>query len=209
MAVKTRVRISAAFNKFNNELQKLSKFNSRNINLYNEGHLNQSQIDLLVESVFFNSFRHYENYIREAFLLCCIGNVVKRPKIVSYLNAINFEHSEKLIKSTSSYLDWAHPDKLISRAELFLLNGHPFKIIISTHRATLLSYKRIRNHIAHDSIESLSEYKKILVSYYGTLPLNIPSVGKYLLEPSKTIPAVTLLDDFFSIIRTIATNLST
>lgn len=209
MAVKSRAKISAAYNDFNNELLRLSKFNSRNIALYNLGQLNRGQIDLLVESVFFNSFRHYENFIREAFLLCCIGKIVKRPRIISYLNPINFEHSEQLIKSTSSFLDWAHPDKLISRADLFLVNGHPFKIIISSHRATLLNYKRLRNHIAHDSIETLSEFKKILISYYGTLPLNIPSVGDFLLQPSKVIPAITLLDEFFSTVRTIATNLST
>ncbi len=208
MAVKSRSKIEAAHSDFQKELHKLRRFTAQNIISFSSGQLTQSQIDLLIEAAFFNTFRHYENFIREAFLLCCMEKVTKRPKVTSYLKAKSFEHSEKLIKSTSSFLDWAHPDKLVSRAELYLENGRPFKAIINTHRVALLSFKRLRNHIAHDSIESLSDYKKVLISYHSTLPINIPSVGSHLLLPSLTTPSQTLLDDFFDTVDTIATYLS-
>lgn len=208
MAVKSRSKISAAYGSFQQELNKLKKFSAQNISSFTSGGLSQGQIDLLIEAAFFNTFRHYENFIREAFLLCCLEKVVKRPKITSYIKAKNFEHSEKLIKSTSQFLDWAHPDKLVSRAELYLENGHPFKAIINTHKTSLLSFKRLRNHIAHDSIESLSDYKKVLIAYHATLPISIPSVGSHLLLPSLINPAQTLLDDFFDVVIDVAKHLS-
>lgn len=208
MATALRTKIEPAFAHFDKEVKKLIRFNSSNIGLRNSGKLNTSQIDLLVESVFFNSFRHYENFIREAFLLCCQEKVRKRPKIVSYIKAKNFEHTEKLIKSTSPFVDWAHPDKLIQRSELFLENGHPFKAILTTHRVSLLDFKRLRNHIAHDSMESLSDFKKVLNTHYGTTPLTIPSVGSHLLQASRINPAQTIIDDFFATIQYIASHIT-
>lgn len=208
MAVKTRLKIEPALAHFNKEMRRLIRFNNENQVRFAAGQLNQNQINLLVESIFFNCFRYYENYIREGFLLCCLGKIAKRPKIRSYLNSRNFEHSEMLIKSTASFIDWSSPDKLIQRAEIFLENGYPIRLIITSHLASLRTYKKLRNHIAHDSIESLNGYEQVLTTYHGFLPLIIPPVGEFLMLPSIANPPNNLLEDFFAVILEVATNLA-
>jgi hypothetical protein len=208
MAVKTRLKIEAALVHFNKEILRLINFNVTNQARFNAGQLNQNQIDLLVESIFFNCFRYYENYIREAFLLCCLGKVFKRPRVRSYLNPKNFQHSEALIKSTSRYLDWSSPDSLIQRAEIYLENGHPISNIINGRIIQLRTFKKLRNHVAHDSIESLNEYRQVLTAYHGFVPVNIPTVGQFLMQASLITPGHNLLEDFFSVIQDVASDLA-
>lgn len=208
MAVRSRLRIGPALAHFEGEIRRLVRFNRDNQQRFINGQLSQSQINLLVESVFFNGFRYYENYLREAFLLCCLEKIPKRPRIRSYLHAKNFEHSEKLIKSTSQFVDWSHPDKLIERAKLFLENGYPIEAIINSHLLELRKFKRLRNHIAHDSVESLAHYKQVVSGYHAFLPLVIPPVGEFLMLPSLVNPGNNLLDDFFIVIRDVASNIA-
>lgn len=208
MAAEKRLTIDAALRDFQREINRLIRFNRINQERFLSGQLNQAQIDLLVESVFFNSYRHYENFIRESFLLCCLGKVSKRPKVRSFLNAKSFEHSEYLIKGTKPFLDWANPEELIRRAETFLENGYPFKLIIAAYSTQLKVYKKLRNHVAHDSIESLNHFKGILSVYFGYLPLAIPTVGSFLMQASLNNAGNNLLDDFFKTLGDITTKLA-
>lgn len=210
MAVTKRIKVSAAYNAFEQSITKLQKFDDANQTKFSEGQINRGQIYLLTESVFFNAFRAYENFIREVFLLYCLGKQSQvKPKVMSYLSGKNFSHTEELLKSSMPFLDWNSPETIITRSEVYLKNGHPIRLAYTTNLNDLKSYKNIRNHIAHDSVESESKYIKVVRTYNnGTTPLTIPSPGEYLTWSSKVNPSNYLLLDFFELIKKIANDIT-
>lgn len=209
MAVKNRLKISASHNSFINEIRRLEKFDFSNHKKFVADELSKSQIELLVESIFFAGFRNYEGFLREIFLLYCLEKQPVRNTIVhSYLKPMNFKHSEQLIKSSMKHLDWTSPDTVIARSEVYLQNGHPIKLPYTTNRQQLFDFKRIRNHIAHNSVESQDEYERVIKRYYGVIPLKIPTPGQFLMETSKTTPTNYLLLDFFDLMKQISLDLT-
>lgn len=209
MSSVNRTKISASYSNFRKDINRLRKFDSQNQLNYLAGNLTLTQLDLLVSSVFFTGFRSYENFIREIFLLYTLE---KKPRsnsrVRSYISPNNFIHAEQLIKSSMNHLDWNSPDKIIERAELFLQNGFPIKLPVTTNLNALRQYKKLRNHIAHNSVESFEEYKKIVVTYYGVAPLKYPTPGQYLMLSSRVNRANYLLLDFFDVIQAISYDLT-
>lgn len=195
---------------FRKEINRLKSFDYNNQIKFNERKLTRAQRDLLVESIFFNAFRNYEEFIREIFILYCLEKKSsKRPNSKSYIKPKNFLHAEQLIKSSMPFLDWTSPDTIIDRADLFLHNGHPVKLPYTTHRQQLANFKRIRNHIAHNSIESEKDFLKVVRLYnHGTLPVNPPTPAEYLMLTSRTNPNNYNLLDFFDLMLQITTDLT-
>lgn len=204
-----RTSIAAAKKDFTTEISRLRRFDHKNQVNYLNGDLSKNQIDLLVEAIFFSAFRAYENFLRETFLLHCMGKSwSKRRKPASYLRSLNFDHTEKLIKSAMQFLDWTSPDSVITRSELYLKDGFPFKAPITSNITALREFKKLRNHIAHNSPESFSEFQKVVKNYYTILPLLIPSTGEYLMLPSKTNSANYILIDCFDLMEEIAIHIT-
>ena len=201
-----RSKISAAYRDFTREINRLKRFDNQNQQNFAAGRLTNSQVELLVESIFFACFRKYENFIREIFILYTMG---KRPRnnarVTSYLNPKNFLHAEQLMKSSMNFLDWNSPDTIIERSDLYLANGFPIRLSYTTNLNAFRQYKKLRNHIAHDSLESFDEYKKIVNAYYGGIaPLSYPSPGQFLILPSNITAGNYLLLDFFDLINTVS-----
>lgn len=208
MPVKNRVRISASYNSFIQEIIRLEKFDFSNQQKFSKRELTKTQIELLVESIFFAGFRSFESFVREIFLLYCLEKQPKKkPKVKSYLNPKDFKHSEQLIKSSLPFLDWTSPDTVIERAELYLEKGHPIKLPYTTNLQLLREFKKLRNHIAHDSLESQNDYEKVVKNYFGVLPLRVPPPGEYLMLPSKKKKGNYNLLDFFDLMKTISVDL--
>lgn len=202
---KKRIKISAAYNDFCSQVNSLKNFDSTNQTNFQNNALSKKQLHFLSESIFFIGFREYENLVRDIFILYTQGK--KRTngrKVNSYLNPKDFFHAESLIKSSMAFLDWNTPNTVIERSELYLKDGYPIKTPYTTNRTELLQYKRLRNHIAHNSVESLNSYKKVLRSYYGTNPLKTPNVGEYLMLTSKQDGTKYHLLEFFHLIEEMA-----
>lgn len=206
---KKRIKISGAYNEFIHELTVYKNFDRANQRSFDRRALSSKQLHILTESVFFNSFILYENFVRDVFLLYTQGKKNRnRDAITSYLNPIDFFHAEKLIQSSMQVVDWNTPDIMINRAELYLKDGIPIKLPYIANRNRLQTAKTLRNHIAHNSIKSLQAYKSVLIAHYGALPIRIPSVGEYLLLTSRTNRNNYILMDFFELIEEMAINLS-
>lgn len=204
MAIK-RIKISAAYNDFSVQIKSLRNFDSTNQTNFQSNNLSKKQLHFLTEFIFFSAFREYENLVRDIFIL--YTQEKKRTngkKVKSFLKPRDFFHAENLIKSSMQYLDWNTPNTIIERSELYLKNGYPIKTPYTANRTVLLKYKRLRNHIAHNSVESLNGYKKVLRSYYGTNPLKILSVGEYLILTSKQDLTKYHLLEFFDLIEDMA-----
>ena len=97
-----------------------------------------------------------------------------------YVSPKDYDHARMLVKSQSKYIDWINPTNLISRAELYFQDGFLIKPAIVSNQADLTDMVRIRNHIAHNSDESLHKYKLVLRNKLRTTPVTIPSVGEFL-----------------------------
>jgi len=209
MSIKKRVKISASYNNFIKEIERLEKFDYTNHKKFLKRELTKSQIELLVESIFFATYRSYEGFLREIFLLYCLGKQSKKkPKVKSYLKPKDFEHSEQLIKSSMPFLDWTSPDRVIERSQIYLQNGHPIKLPYTTNRQQLFDFKKIRNHIAHNSIESNSEYEKVIKNYFGYIPLTVLTPGQFLMLSSKKKVNNYILLDFFELMKSISLDLT-
>lgn len=178
----SRKKHSTVLKEFQKEIKRLEKFDSDNQTNFRTGKLSRKQLNLLTESIFFAAFRAYENFIRDTFLLYCVGKSARgQKKSYSFLQPKNYRHAEYLLQSGMPYLDWASPHTVIQRAELYLKQNVPIKLIYTSHLEFLRSCKLLRNHIAHNSKESLEGYKKVLRSHYGTIPLTLPPPGEFLL----------------------------
>ena len=202
--MKKRIRISAAYSGFIRDIKKYRAFDRDNQTKFSAGEITKDQFNMLTETVFFNAYRAYESCVRDIFLLYTQekqrsdGTIPK-----SYLKPKDIFHAEKMIRSGQRFLDWDPPDKIITRSELYLRNDIKFKVVYSANISTLLNYKKIRNHIAHYSTESLEEYKKVLKAHYGVVPLNIPLAGEFLNQTSKTNRTQNIIEEFFSLIESI------
>ena len=185
-----RRKVSAVQKDVLQELERLIRLDSENQSRFS-GSASKYQLELLTESVFFSAFRAFENYLEDTFILFSLEKPsISGKKYGSYLKPKNFMHGRELIKSSMQHLDWTSPDNVVKRAETYLVDGEPFKTPLSSAMTSLRDMKKIRNHIAHNSRESNQGYKQVIIKHYGTLPLKLPTPGKYLLEivPSATPP---------------------
>jgi len=205
-----RRKLSAVFRDFQYEITQLERFDAENQSNFSSATrtISQKQLHFLTEAIFFRAFRYLEGFLRDIFLLYCLQ---KRPmdgsKVISYLKPSGFMHAETLIKSSMRFLDWANPDELIKRSEIYLKDGFPIKLPVSSNRESLQDFRKIRNHIAHDSKESLDDYKNVLRRHYGIIPLSIPEPGEFLLVPDKVNPTKYKLLIFFEQLNILASDL--
>ena len=213
---KSRRKISAVVRDFHRELDRLERFDAKSQARFSahpgippSNRLFKHQLHFLTEAVFFRAFRAYESFVRDVFLLYCLG---KRPRsgarVASFLNPRSFLHAEELVQSSMRFLDWTNPDIVIKRAELYLRDGFPIKLPYTVYRETLSDFRRIRNHIAHDSKESLAGYQTVLRRHYGTIPLKVPPPGEFLLVMDKKDPTKYKLLVFFDLMRTLSVDLT-
>lgn len=207
-----RRKMSAVLGDFCIELDRLERFDSENQRSFSNNRrrkLSKMQLYLLTESIFFASFREFEGFIRDVFLLYCLEKAsVSGKRVKSYIRPKGFVHAEELIQSSMPFLDWNSPDTVIQRAELYLEDGFPIKLAFTSHLNELRDFKRIRNHIAHSSKESLDGYKKTLKNYFGVVPLNIPSPGEFLLVTEAKKPSKYKLLTFFELMRKISVDIT-
>jgi hypothetical protein len=205
----TRRKISTVRNDFQKELKRLEIFDSQNQKNFLKKNLSKQQLCLLTEALFFNAFRAYEGFVRDIFLLYCMG---KKPRtgarVKSYLSPKSFDHAEDLIQSSMRFLDWASPDTVIERAELYLQEGFPVKMPYTTNLLPLRTFRRVRNHVAHNSSASLEEFKKVLKDHYGTIPINIPKPGEFLLVGDKKDKTKYKLLTFLELLKTLSDQLT-
>jgi len=200
---------SGCLSALQSEFRSLRALDDKNQELFSRGSiakdLTRAQMHLLTEAVFFAAFRTYEQFLCNVFLLYCCGIQSHGRKLVrSFLQPKTILHAEKLLKSSMPFLDWSSPDTLIERAESYLKDGHPLKVPLTTNLNDLRALKKVRNHIAHMSAESLAEFKKVLKTHYGTFPLKLQRPGEFLLLPTKNNSNSYYLRNYMDLMEAVA-----
>jgi len=211
----SRIKPSAALNDFLSALSRFEKFDAENQSRFSTMSsstpsmgISKTQLHFLTEAIFFSTYREFENFIRDIFLLYSQEKSHgSRKKVVSYLKPNSFLHAERLIQSSMPFLDWSSADNVIARSELYLKDGFPIKLPYTSNLESLRDFRKIRNHIAHNSSKSLEDYKKVIKKHYGTIPLRIPSPGEFLLTSKKGSSGKYVLLNFFDTLKKIVSDL--
>jgi hypothetical protein len=83
------------------------------------------------------------------------------------------------------------------------------KIVYTTNLQLFKDFKKLRNHIAHNSNETDTQFEKVVRTYYsGIRQIRLPSTGEYLMLPSKIKATNYLLLDFFDLMEKAAIDLT-
>jgi len=126
--------------------------------------------DYLVELAFFKIFVKFEKFLTMSFIHYSIGkrsslNFKPRRK----LGFKNQKHLEQmLLNPNAAFIDYP---KILEKKALSIFNDdeNPFEILFSdaTFSENFRKMQIIRNHIAHESPESLEKYLKKVLNSYG------------------------------------------
>jgi hypothetical protein len=208
-----RRKVSAVAADFIEEITKLQRMDAKNQTKFSalkrqKGSLSKHELHFQTEAIFFAAFRAYESFIRDIFILYCQEKPTGMgARVRSFLKPRDSLHAEALIQSSMPFLDWSSPDTVLERAELYLEGGFPIRTPYVTNRDTFRDLRRIRNHIAHNSKESLEEYKRVVKKHYRTIPLNTPSPGEFLLQPERKSKSYKL-QTYLGLLKAVSLDLS-
>lgn len=139
------------------------------------------QGDFVAEAIFLRGFTAYESDIEKLFFHYVTGGQSLQGKAAnSYLRSGSEEIARKIVKGGFTFLNWAKPSKINSTAQLYLEDGWPLTEMLATKTQELSDCERIRNRIAHLSLESATDFATVQRNLFGTERLFAMTPGQLL-----------------------------
>lgn len=137
---------------------------------------------MLLETVLMRAFRAFENLLEDAFLSYVAGEPdLSGAPVRSYLVPRDRSHARRIIGSESGrFLDWADEHVVRERARTYLHPDSPIYTGLAAGSREIQWARRIRNHIAHNSVESREQYRKVVIAMLSVEPLELPGAGELL-----------------------------
>lgn len=86
-----------------------------------------------------------------------------------------------MLQGSQRFLDWADPSTVTKRGELFLHIDASLPVAVTQSWTTIDQMRRVRNHIAHNSVESMNQYQKVVQDILLVTPTPMPRPGDLLL----------------------------
>lgn len=163
------------------------------------------EYEALVELAFLKAYIGWEVFVEQAFYVYAQGYPAPDgSRAVRYVRPNDDDHVTQLIQPHPlRYVDWTVPETIRSRAKSFFKDGEPFETVLASSTHFLHNLKKIRNAIAHASIDAVSKYES-----YATTTLGRPCTGlrpgAFLIEPAPGNSQSTILADFFEQLRALA-----
>lgn len=120
------------------------------------------QADAYAEALFLRAFTAYESDMEKLFLHYVAGGASLSGTVAkSHLSVTDEKHAKKLIYFGQKYLNWSKPQDMRAIAKNYIENGWPMNDVINTKSQELSECRYVRNHIAHNSLESLSSFNSV------------------------------------------------
>lgn len=136
---------------------------------------------LTYESALSRTFRAYENFAEAVFLAYMIGEPTASGSTAArYVSPPSSEHARRMLQGKAQFLDWADPATVIDRCKYFLDHEGPLSTAVIQATNTLDRMRKIRNHVAHNSVESLRQYRKVVTALILVDPSTPPRPGELL-----------------------------
>ncbi len=123
----------------------------------------------LAEALFLRAFTYYESCLDDLFFhYVTAGKTLKGSDVQSYLNVSDVAAARKLVKGSMKFLSWSKPDTIRETATTYLKDGWPLADIMATGSSDLHDAEKIRNRIAHDSLEARNAFNAVQRNVFGT-----------------------------------------
>jgi hypothetical protein len=133
--------------------------------------------DAIAEALFLRVFTAYESDVEKIFLHYVTGGAsLQGARANSYLSITDEVSARKLTK----FLSWAKPDEIKRTAEIYLENGWPIAAMMSAASHYLADCERVRNRIAHNSIEAMQQFNTAQRNLLATERLFTITPGQFL-----------------------------
>lgn len=124
---------------------------------------------IIAEGVFFRYFTLWEQSVEKAFVhFCTSGPSLTGSQPVCRLTNCDNASVRKILVNGQRYLDWSDQKTVRDRALLFFENGMPFHMPLSGSAHLLTDFEKLRNVIAHDSVESWTGYLAVQRNNFNT-----------------------------------------
>ena len=124
---------------------------------------------IVAEGVFFRYFTLWEQSIERAFIHFCLsGPSLTTVNPVCKLTNCDHVSVRKILTNGHHYLDWSDQNKIRDRSLLFFEKGLPFYDPLAGKSHLLTDLEKIRNVIAHDSLEAWTRYLAVQRSNFST-----------------------------------------
>ncbi|MEQ9097485.1 MAG: hypothetical protein RIE32_14620 [Phycisphaerales bacterium] len=148
----------------------------------------------LAEALLFRLYRAQERLVRAIFLDTCVTHKSYRGiSVTSRLSCPDWGSAEEIMKSSvAKFLDWGNPQQTTQRASIIFEGGFPITDTIGPLHSTLVDLQRIRNFIAHDSMEAETQFRKAASNYVSTGVVGLQSAGDLLLTRKRAREAYVL-----------------
>lgn len=137
--------------------------------------------DAIAEALFLRGFTAYESDVEKIFLHYVTGGLsLQGVRANSYLSITDESLARKLTKGAQKFLSWAKPDEIKRTAEVYLENGWPISAMMSSASHYLADCERVRNRIAHNSIEAMQQFNTAQRNLLATERLFPITPGQFL-----------------------------
>ncbi len=142
---------------------------------------NDDRQDAFAEAIFIRAFTAYENDLERLFLHYVTGGATRRNVVANtYLRITDEAHARTLTKAGFSFLSWAKPEQTRKTAQNYMEHGWPINATLSAKSQPLADCERVRNRIAHKSLEALFEFNVVQRNMLQTERLFPISPGQFL-----------------------------
>lgn len=137
--------------------------------------------DALAESLFLRYFATYETDIERLFLHYVTGGISLSGRPArSYLQVTEEPRARKIVRAGFKFLSWAKASNVKETATTYLENGWPLTDMLATRTQDLADCEKIRNRIAHHSLEASQEFAAVQRNLFFTERLFPISAGQLL-----------------------------
>ncbi len=118
--------------------------------------------DALAEALFLRAFTSYAADIEILFLHYATGGTsLSGVSAKSYLRVRDESLARKLTRAGWRFLSWAKPQEIRDTAKTYIEDGWPISGVMSSRSQALTDCERVRNRIAHDSLEARQQFNVV------------------------------------------------
>ena len=125
--------------------------------------------DVLAEALFLRAFTSYASDVEKLFLHYVTGGLsLNGARAKSYLRVKDESLARKLTRAGWRFLSWAKPQDIRTTAETYMENGWPINDVMISRGQLLSDCERVRNRIAHDSLEARQQFDVVQRNLFQT-----------------------------------------
>lgn len=147
------------------------------------GALDAGSRSLVYESIVMRAFRTHENFLEKVFLSYLVGESTESGgAVLTFVTPRDAAHARRMLSTSANarFLDWSEVEIVRDRCAVFFEPDSPIYVASVGKAAELSWLKKIRNHAAHNSLESGVQYSNVLRHVLLTEPSPLPPPGDFL-----------------------------